>query len=160
MGRKDHMPDPVAFTTERRIAVLAAGFGMLISLVLFGISLFRWSISSELGLWFLFLLCLFHFIFFYRTSTTKRQVKAIDYPYLVIGGLAIYLAFADSERTRTQYISTLDEITAPSTTAGLQSFIHSAMDRFCFVNGLYVPANFCHWSNQIAQFLSHEYSRE
>lgn len=145
---------------KRYIAAIVAGIGALILLPVLLLSIFRWSIDFDLFLWFLFLLFVFHFIFFFCVEITQTLVKSIDYPYLLIGAFAIFLAFAGGEEERHRYISALNEIRAPSTKVGLQWLIQGARDTFCSYKGNYVPQNFCSWTDPITQFFSQEYTPE
>ena len=154
------MQNHVDLEKKRRLATIVAGVLTILSLVLLGISIFGWPLSYDLALWFVSLLCFFHLIFFFRTSTTQRQVKLIDYPYLLIGAIAVFIAFSESDKDRKRYLSTFDEITAPSTTEGLQIFVRRALERFCINKDGYVPQNFCQWNNQISQFLSSGFNHE
>jgi hypothetical protein len=155
-----HGPPPAPYTGRwRTFAKWAAGVLTVVSLLLsIMVVVFSWSSIWILTFWFLLLLFLFHCIFFWCTGITARQIKLIDYPYLLIGGFSILLAFADSNKERDTHLRELDQIAVPATVNDLQSLISNSRAMFC--NGVtdYKPVNYCKWTHQISEFLQKDFT--
>jgi len=145
---------------DRQFAAAASAILGVIFLCLLGISItiLRWDLVWILTLWFLLLLALSHLVFFWRTSTTARQVKLIDYPYLLIGAFSIWLAVASGQKERAIYVKELDEMTAPATLNGLRSLLNSSREKFCEASTDYKPENYCEWTLGVSHFLSEPFT--
>ena len=139
---------------DRRFATYFAGVATIYTLFELALSVKAVSYVSILIWFFLFFLSLFHFVVLYDTSITQKQVKMIDYLYLLAAGFAIFLAFVDAQRDREKYLNALDEFSAPSTTKDLQTLLQAAEDWFCVDQDGYTPQNFCQLSSQNAAFLA------
>jgi hypothetical protein len=145
---------------DRQFAAAASAILGVIFLCLLGIfiTILRWDLLWILTLWFLLLLALSHLVFFWRTSTTARQVKLIDYPYLLIGAFSIWLAVASGQKERAIYVKELDEMTAPATVNGLRSLLNSSREKFCEASTDYKPENYCEWTLGVSHFLSEPFT--
>jgi hypothetical protein len=145
---------------HRQFAAIVSAFVGIISLCLLVISIFvyRWDLVWILALWFLFLFSLCHLVFFWRKSTTPREVKLIDYPYLLIGAFSIWLAVANGQKEREIYVREFDEMASPSTVEGLQSLLKSSQDKFCNYSTDYKPENYCEWVFGVSNFFAEPFT--
>lgn len=144
----------------RRFCAIVSCIVALLPFSVASIGMNEWTFTTILLSWFTFLICIFHFIFFYCTSIDNYHVKLVDYPYLLIVAFGIFLAALASSQERYVYTSAIDEIAAPSTPAGLKSFIDAAANQLCAERGEYVPRHFCEWSTRVVKFLNNGYTNE
>ncbi len=146
-------------TRRRRRAAIFAGVASVICFVMLTAALLlSWSSLIATVLLFLFLLALFHFVYFWFDSITQRTVKMIDYPYLLIGALGVFLAFGDAARDREQLYSDLGALVIPSTATDLKAYVAEELDSFCSEG--FQPPFFCQISREILSFLNLPFMQE
>jgi hypothetical protein len=126
--------------------------------------LFQWW--DELGdysliVWFVGLCCLFHLLISTGRGLPPEWIRAIDYPYLFAGALALFFAFFDAAQQRHAYQAAYQAILAQRTTPGnpsdLRKYIVDAADVWCsrwtsdFDKS--VTVSFCRWATDTNNFL-------
>lgn len=114
------------------------------------------AFGTRLFFWFVFWLAAFHWIVGRRVFS-QNQLRMIDYPYLSMAAIGLFLLAADEQTDRDEYTREYREITSPSTLSGLRRYVDGSSQLFCSDtnSNSYVP-EFCRWAADLRVFLSQD----